>query len=68
MEAAEDRLVNRERTRVHFALGLDAKMTHVNDSPVNDDATTGLGGPRTIEEFTIERWVSVPRSWPDRPS
>jgi aldehyde dehydrogenase (NAD+) len=53
---------------VRFALGLDAKMTHVNDSPVNDDATTGLGGPRVIEEFTMERWVSVPRPWPERPS
>jgi aldehyde dehydrogenase (NAD+) len=44
-----------------FALGLDAGMTHVNDSPVNDDAATGLGGQRATELFTAECWVSVPQ-------
>jgi aldehyde dehydrogenase (NAD+) len=50
---------------VRFALQVDAGMTHVNDSPVNDDAhrrwTTG--------EFTAERRVSVrhePRDVPLR--
>jgi aldehyde dehydrogenase (NAD+) len=43
-----------------FALGLDAGMTHVNDSPVNDDAATDLGGQRAIDLFTAECWVSVP--------
>jgi aldehyde dehydrogenase (NAD+) len=53
---------------VRFALSLNGGMTHVNDSPVSDDSTTSLGGQRAIEEFTIERWVSVSRPWPDRPS
>jgi aldehyde dehydrogenase (NAD+) len=44
-----------------FALGLQAGMTHVNDSPVNDDTATGLGGSRAIDQFTTERWVSVPQ-------
>jgi aldehyde dehydrogenase (NAD+) len=41
---------------VRFALQVDAGMTHVNDSPVNDDANTGRWA---IEEFTTEHWVSV---------
>jgi aldehyde dehydrogenase (NAD+) len=43
-----------------FALGLGARMTHVNDSPVNDDAATGPGGQHAIDQFTAESWVSVP--------
>jgi aldehyde dehydrogenase (NAD+) len=43
-----------------FALGLGTGMTHLNASPVNDDATTGLAGQRAIERFTTECWVSVP--------
>ena len=63
---------------VRFALGVDAGMTHVNDSPVNDDASTAFGGTEAsgigrsggrwaIEEFTTEHWVSVqhePREYP----
>jgi aldehyde dehydrogenase (NAD+) len=55
---------------VRFALQVDAGMTHVNDSPVNDDANTAFGGMKasgtgrfggrwTIDEFTTEHWVSV---------
>jgi aldehyde dehydrogenase (NAD+) len=45
-----------------FALGLDAGMTHVNDSPANDDAATGLGGLGATDLFTAECWVSVPQA------
>ncbi|TDC75982.1 aldehyde dehydrogenase family protein [Actinomadura sp. 7K507] len=55
---------------VGFALRVDAGMTHVNDSPVNDDANTAFGGEKAsgigrfggrwaIEEFTTDHWVSV---------
>jgi aldehyde dehydrogenase (NAD+) len=50
---------------VRFALQVDAGMTHVNDSPVNDDANTkasGIGrsgGRWAMDEFTTEHWVSV---------
>jgi aldehyde dehydrogenase (NAD+) len=43
-----------------FALGLDAAMTHVNDSPANDDAATDLDGQHAVDLFTAECWVSVP--------
>ena len=46
---------------VRFALSLNGGMTHVNDSPVNDDATTGLTGQRAIDQFTTECWISVPQ-------
>jgi len=63
---------------VRFALRIEAGMTHVNDSPVNDDANTAFGGskasgigrfggPWAVEEFTTDHWVSVqhePRSFP----
>ncbi|MBX5468345.1 MAG: aldehyde dehydrogenase family protein [Thermoleophilaceae bacterium] len=53
-----------------FALRLGVGMTHVNDSPVNDDANTAFGGEKAsgigrfggawaLEEFTTEHWVSV---------
>ena len=45
-------------TRV--ALGLNAAMTHVNDAPVNGDATDDPGGRRAIGDLTAERWVNVP--------
>jgi aldehyde dehydrogenase (NAD+) len=48
-----------------FALGLDAAMTHVNASPVNDDATIDLGGGRAVDQFTTECWVSVPQATRD---
>jgi aldehyde dehydrogenase (NAD+) len=45
-------------TRV--ALGLNAAMTHVNDAPVNGDATDDPGGGQAIDDLTAERRVSVP--------
>lgn len=52
---------------VRFALGLDAGLAHVNESPVNDDAITGLSLRRAIDEFTTECRVSVPAARPDSP-
>ena len=63
---------------VRFARRVEAGMTHVNDSPVNDDANTAFGGVKAsgigrfggqwaVEEFTTDHWVSVqrqPRSFP----
>jgi aldehyde dehydrogenase (NAD+) len=55
---------------VRFARRVDAGMTHVNDSPVNDDANTAFGGEKSsgigrfggqwaVEEFTTDHWISV---------
>jgi aldehyde dehydrogenase (NAD+) len=55
---------------VRFALQVRAGMTHVNDSPVNDDANAAFGGQGigrpggfgaqwAIDEFTTDHWVSV---------
>jgi aldehyde dehydrogenase (NAD+) len=55
---------------VRFAQRVEAGMTHVNDSPVNDDANTAFGGEKAsgigrfggewaIEEFTTHHWISV---------
>jgi aldehyde dehydrogenase (NAD+) len=55
---------------VRFARRIDAGMTHINDSPVNDDANTAFGGEKSsgigrfggrwaIDEFTTDHWVSV---------
>jgi aldehyde dehydrogenase (NAD+) len=64
----------RDRDRgVQFALGVEAGMTHINDSPVNDDANTAFGGVKAsgigrfggawaIDEFTVEHWISVQRT------
>jgi aldehyde dehydrogenase (NAD+) len=63
---------------LRFALGVQAGMTHVNDSPVNDIANSPFGGEKNsgigryngewaIEEFTTHHWVSVqhsPRQYP----
>jgi aldehyde dehydrogenase (NAD+) len=63
---------------VQFARRLRAGMTHVNDTPVNDDSNTAFGGEGAsgigrfggkwaIDEFTTEHWVSVqhrPRQFP----
>jgi aldehyde dehydrogenase (NAD+) len=63
---------------VQFALRVQAGMTHVNDSPVNDDANTAFGGEKAsglgrfggqwaIDEFTTDHWISVqhqPREYP----
>jgi aldehyde dehydrogenase (NAD+) len=57
---------------------IDAGMTHVNDSPVNDEPNTAFGGEKAsglgrfggewaIEEFTTDHWISiqrVPRKFP----
>jgi aldehyde dehydrogenase (NAD+) len=45
---------------VRVALGLNAAMTHVNDAPVNGDATDDPDGRRAIGDFTAEHRVSVP--------
>jgi aldehyde dehydrogenase (NAD+) len=55
---------------VRFARRIQAGMTHVNDSPVNDDSNTAFGGEKAsgigrfgghwaIDEFTTEHWISV---------
>jgi aldehyde dehydrogenase (NAD+) len=63
---------------VRFARRIQAGMTHVNDSPVNDDANTAFGGEKAsgigrfggqwaVDEFTTEHWISVqhePREYP----
>jgi aldehyde dehydrogenase (NAD+) len=61
-----------------FARRVEAGMTHVNDSPVNDDANTAFGGEKAsglgrfggqwaVDEFTTWHWISVqrePRKFP----
>jgi aldehyde dehydrogenase (NAD+) len=61
----------RDRERgTRFALQLQAGMTHVNDSPVNEEDNTAYGGEKlsglgrfgglwSIDEFTTQHWVSV---------
>jgi aldehyde dehydrogenase (NAD+) len=55
---------------LRFAMRVEAGMTHVNDSPVNDIATSPFGGEKNsgigryngrwaIEEFTTPHWISV---------
>jgi aldehyde dehydrogenase (NAD+) len=55
---------------VNFALRVEAGMTHVNDSPLNDENNTAFGGEKdsglgrfggewAIDEFTTDHWVSV---------
>jgi aldehyde dehydrogenase (NAD+) len=55
---------------VRFARRIEAGMTHINDSPVNDDVNTAFGGEKAsgigrfggqwaIDEFTTEHWISV---------
>lgn len=55
---------------LRFARRLEAGMTHVNDSPVNDDSNTAFGGEKfsgvgrfgghwALEEFTTDHWVST---------
>jgi aldehyde dehydrogenase (NAD+) len=61
-----------------FALRMHAGMTHVNDSPVNEEDNTAYGGEKlsglgrfggtwSIDEFTTHHWISVqhrPRPYP----
>ncbi|HEY2155805.1 MAG TPA: aldehyde dehydrogenase family protein [Isosphaeraceae bacterium] len=63
---------------LRFALRVQAGMTHVNDSPVNDLSNCPFGGEKNsgvgryngrwaIEEFTTPHWISVqhgPRHYP----
>ncbi len=53
-----------------FARRIQAGMTHVNDSPVNDDANTAFGGVKgsgigrfggqwAVDEFTSDHWISI---------
>ena len=55
---------------VRFGRRVQAGMTHVNDSPVNDDANTAFGGEKgsgigrfggqwAVDEFTTDHWISV---------
>jgi aldehyde dehydrogenase (NAD+) len=57
---------------VRFARRVRAGMTHVNDSPVNDDANTAFGGTKAsgigrfgghwaIDEFTTDHWITIQR-------
>ncbi len=63
---------------VRFALQVEAGMTHVNDSPLNEDPNTAFGGEKAsgigrfggtwaLEEFTTDHWISLqrePRAYP----
>ena len=63
---------------VRVAQRLEYGMTHVNDSPVNDEPNTAFGGEKAsglgrfggrwaIDEFTTDHWISVqelPREYP----
>jgi aldehyde dehydrogenase (NAD+) len=65
-----------------FALRLRTGMTHINDSPVNEEDNTAYGGEKmsglgrfggawSIDEFTTHHWVSVqhtPRPYPLPPA
>jgi aldehyde dehydrogenase (NAD+) len=57
---------------VRFALQVEAGMTHVNDSPLNEDPNTAFGGEKAsgigrfggkwaLEEFTTDHWISLQR-------
>jgi aldehyde dehydrogenase (NAD+) len=69
----------RDRERgTRFALQVQAGMTHVNDSPVNEEDNTAYGGEKlsglghfggnwSVDEFTTDHWISVqhePRPYP----
>ncbi len=63
---------------VRFALGVQAGMTHVNDSSVDDTPTGPFGGEKNsgigrfggewiLHEFTRDHWVTVQHSRPSYP-
>ncbi|MUL41290.1 aldehyde dehydrogenase family protein [Streptomonospora sp. PA3] len=63
---------------VRFAQRVQAGMTHVNDTTVNDEPNTAFGGEKAsgigrfggdwaIEEFTRDHWVSVQHTYRDLP-
>jgi aldehyde dehydrogenase (NAD+) len=72
-------VVTRDAERgLKFARRVQAGMTHVNDSPVNDlpncpfggEKNSGLGrynGRWSIEEFTTVQWISVQHEPPQYP-
>ena len=63
---------------LRFAQRLDVGMTHINDSPLNEDPNTAFGGEKSsgvgrfggawaVEELTTDHWISVqhePRNYP----
>jgi acyl-CoA reductase-like NAD-dependent aldehyde dehydrogenase len=63
---------------VRFAQAVEAGMTHVNDTPLIDEAHAAFGGEKNsgigrfggewiIDEFTSTHWISVqhtPRAYP----
>ncbi|HZP64637.1 MAG TPA: aldehyde dehydrogenase family protein [Terriglobales bacterium] len=67
-----------ERRGLRFALGLQAGMTHINDTSVDDTPTGPFGGEKNsgigrfggdfiIDEFTTPHWITVqhsPRQYP----
>lgn len=67
-----------EERGLRFALGVQAGMTHINDSTV-DDTTTGpfggeknsgigrFGGEWILNEFTRDHWITIQHSKPSYP-
>ena len=67
-----------ERRGLRFALGVEAGMTHINDTSVDDTPTGPFGGEKNsgigrfggdwiMEEFTTAHWITVqhaPRQYP----
>ena len=63
---------------LQFALRMEAGMTHINDSTVDDQPNAPFGGEKNsgfgrfggewiIQEFTTDQWVTVqyaPRKYP----
>jgi aldehyde dehydrogenase (NAD+) len=63
---------------LELAKRIEAGMTHINDSPVNDEPNTAFGGVKAsgigrfggqwaVDEFTTDHWISVqhqPREFP----
>jgi aldehyde dehydrogenase (NAD+) len=64
-------VISRDAARaVAVAKRIEAGMTHVNDSPIDDEPNTAFGGEKAsglgrfggrwaIEEFTTDHWISV---------
>jgi aldehyde dehydrogenase (NAD+) len=67
-----------EARGLRFALGVDAGMTHINDSSVDDSPTGPFGGEKNsgigrfggewiMRELTTDHWITVqhtPRRYP----
>jgi aldehyde dehydrogenase (NAD+) len=67
-----------EARGLRFALGLEAGMTHINDSSVDDTPTGPFGGEKNsgigrfggewiMQEFTTDRWITVQHTRRDYP-